>query len=100
MHIHNKRKNSLVLGKGLARGLHNATETTEALYPINFTESEKRFLLSLHYNGRDSFLFINVSKIYQFKAKNSEIKPYSLCLGNISKDFIFDNMKKKKTGLK
>ena len=36
--------------------------------------------------------------MYQFKAKDSEIKPYSLCLGNISKDFTIDNVKK--TGLK
>ena len=100
MHIDNKRKNSLVLGKGLARGLDNTTLTTEALYPINFTESEKRFVLSLHYNRRDSFLFINASKIYQFKAKNSEIKPYSLCLGNISKKFTFDNMKKNRIKMK
>ena len=100
MHIDNKRKNSLVLGKGLARGLDNTTLTTEAVYPVNFTESEKRFVLSLHYNGRDSFLFINASKIYQFKAKNSEIKPYSLCLGNISKNFTFDNMKKNRIKMK
>ena len=38
--------------------------------------------------------------MYQFKAKDSEIKRYLLCLGNISKDFTINNMKKKKTGLK
>ena len=32
------------------------------------------------------------------KAKDSEIKPYPSCLGNISKDFTINNMKK--TGLK
>ena len=35
-----------------------------------------------------SFLFVNAKKIYQFKGKNSEIKDYALCLGNISKDNI------------
>ena len=44
-----------------------------------------------------SYLF-QCSKIYQFKAKDSEIKKYLLCLGNVSKDFKTDNMKK--TGLK
>ena len=39
------------------------------------------------------FLFANGTKIYQFKAKNSEIKDYALCLGNISKDFTNNNMK-------
>ena len=42
--------------------------------------------------------FVNARKIYQLKAKDSEIKPYILCLGNILKDFTIDNMKK--TGLK
>ena len=43
-------------------------------------------------------LFVNATKIYQFKAKDSEIKDYALCLGNISKDFKINNMKK--AGLK
>ena len=54
------------------------------------------FVLSLHYKGSRSFLFVNTTKIYQYiKAKNSEIKDYALCLRNISKDFTVDNMKKK-----
>ena len=60
---------------------------------------EKGFVLILHHNGSNSFLFVNTTKGYQFKAKNSEIKDYALCLGNISKDFTINNMKKK-TGLK
>ena len=55
-------------------------------------------MLSLHYNGINSFLFTNVTKIYRFKEKNSEIKDYTLCLENISKDFTINNMKK--TGLR
>ena len=57
---------------------------------------EKRFVLSLHYNGNNIFLFINATKVYQFKPKDSEIKDYGLCLDNVSKDFIINNMKKKK----
>ena len=60
----------------------------------NFTQPNKRFVLSLHYIGSNSFLFVFATKIYRFKAKNSEIKDYVLCLGNISKDFTIDNMKK------
>ena len=55
-------------------------------------------VLSLEYNGRNSFLFGNATKIYQFKAKDSEIKPYLLCLGNIFKDVTISNLKK--AGLK
>ena len=53
-------------------------------------------MLSLHYNGGNSFLFVNAVKMYQFKEKDSEIKPYPLCLGNTSKDFTLDNTEKKK----
>ena len=60
--------------------------------------SGKRFVLSLHYTGNNSFLLVNASKIYQFKAKDSKIKDYALCLGNISKDFTINHMKN--TGLK
>ena len=71
----------------------NATIAAEAKYPINFTESGKQFVLSLHYNGSNSFVFVNAISI-NLKQKNSEIKPYPLCLGNISKGFTIDNMKK------
>ena len=66
----------------------------EAKYPINFTQSGKRFVLSLHCNGSNSFLFVNATKIYQFKANESEIKHYTPCLGNISADFTINDMKK------
>ena len=97
VHIDNRNKNNLVLGEESTKVLEGAIITAEAKYLINFTESEEKILLSLHYNGSNSFLFVNSVKIYQFKAKDSEIKPYPLCLGNISKDFSLDNMKK--TGL-
>ena len=52
------------------------------------------FCLSLHYNGANSYLFVYGIEIIKFKAKDSEINPYELCLGNISKDWSLDNMKK------
>ena len=62
--------------------------------------SNRKFCVTLHYNGSNSFLFVNPTKIYQFKANNSEIKIYHVYLGSISKDFTSINMKKKKkTGL-
>ena len=51
---------------------------------INFTESNKRFCLKLHYNGENSYLFVKGTEIYKFKAKDSEIVVALLCLGNIS----------------
>ena len=64
---------------------------------INFTENNKKFSLSLHFNGANSYLFVNGTEIYKFKAKDSKIVATPLCLGNISKDFSVDNMRK--TGL-
>ena len=54
----------------------------------------KKFCLSLHDNGANSYLFVNGKEIYKFKAKDSEIIASPLCLGNISKDWSVDNMKK------
>ena len=48
----------------------------------------------MHYNRANSYLFVNGIEIIKFKAKDSEILPYSLCLGNISKDWTNDNLKK------
>ena len=71
VHVDNKGKDILILGEGPTQGLDDTTLTAEAKYPINFTQSGKRFVLSLHYNGSNSFLFVNATKIYQFKAKES-----------------------------
>ena len=67
------------------------------MYSTNFTGHNKKFYLSLHYNGANSYLFVNGTEIYKFKAKDSEIVATPLCLGNVSKDWSVDNMKK--TGL-
>ena len=67
------------------------------MYSINFTVTKKRFCLSLHYNGANTYLLVNSKEIVKFKAKDPEILASSLCLGNSSKDCSTDN--KKKTGL-
>ena len=65
------------------------------MYSINFPVTKKKFSLSLHYNGASSYLFVNGTEIYKFKAKDSETVTSPLFLGNISKDWSTDNMKKK-----
>ena len=64
------------------------------MYAINFTVTKRKFCLSLHYSGANSYLFVNGKEIVKFKAKDSEIVASTLCLGNISKDWSTDNMKK------
>ena len=61
---------------------------------INFTKVNTKFCLSLHYTGVNSYLFVNGKEIHKFTAKDSEIIPNNLCLGNVSKDFSPSNMKK------
>ena len=92
-HIDNKKKDILILGKGPKQGLEH-TLTTEKIYSITFTLTKNKFCLSLHYNGANSYLFVNGAEIYKFKAKDSKIVATPSCLGNISKDWSVDNMKK------
>ena len=92
-HIDNKKKDILILGKWPTEGLEH-TLTAEEMYTISFTVAKNKFCLSLHYNGANSYLFVNGTEIYKFKAKDSEIVATLLCLGNISKDWSVDNMKK------
>ena len=94
LHIDNKEKDISVLGKGPTQELVNTLLTAEAQYSINFSRSNREFCLSLHYNGSNSFLFVNATKVYQFKTQDSEIKKYPLCLGNVSGDVLAKNMKK------
>ena len=92
-----KQKNILVLGKDFIQGLDNTTIYAEKLYSENFTKTNTKFCLSMHYNEANSYLFVNDAEIHKFKAKDSEIVATPLCLRNISKNFSVDNMKK--TGL-
>ena len=83
VHIDNKGRDILIIGKGLIQRLDGTTFTAEALYTISFKQSGKRFVLSLHYIRRTNFLFVNATKVYKFKAKDSEVKDYLLGLGNV-----------------
>ena len=76
------RKKTLVLGKGPTQGLEHML-TAEKIYSINFTVTKKKFCLSLHYNGANSYLFVNGTEICKLKAKDSKIVASPLCLGNI-----------------
>ena len=62
----------------------------------NFTVDNKIFCLSLHYNGNNSFLFVNGKQVINFKVKNSELMKYPMCLASLSKDY--DTNSRKDTG--
>ena len=67
--IDNKGKDILILGEGSAQGLDDTTLTAEVKYSIKFTESNRTFVLSLHYNGSDSFLFVDATKYTKLRQK-------------------------------
>ena len=72
VHIDSKKKNILILGKGPTQD--DTTLKVVGQYSINFSRSNRKLCLSLHYNGSNSFLFVNATKIHQFNVKYSEIK--------------------------
>ena len=95
-HIDKMKRDILALGKGPTQGLDH-TLTAGKMYSLNFTATKNKFCWSLHYNGANSYLFVNSQKIMKFKTKDSKVVTSPICLGNISKDWSADNLKK--TGL-
>ena len=91
--IDNRKKDMLILGNAPTQGLEHSL-SAEKMYLIKFTVTGKKFCLSLHYNGANSYLIVNGQEIHKFKAKDSEIVATSLCLENISKDWSLDDLKK------
>ena len=63
MHVDNKEKDVLILGDGPTQGFDDSSLTAETKYPINSTDSNRKTVLSLHYNGNTCFLFVNATKI-------------------------------------
>ena len=94
VHVDNKGKDILILSSVPTQGLGEHSLTAEKMHSIIFTVTKKKFCLSLHYNGAHSYLFANGTKSYNFKAKDSDIVATTLWVGNISKDWSVDNMKK------
>ena len=84
--VDNRKKDILILGEGLTQELEH-TLSAQIMYSINFTEHYKKFCLSLHYNGANSYFFVNGKEIHKFQAKDSQIVAIPLCLRNISKDW-------------
>ena len=68
------------------------------MYSTKFTKENKKFCLTLHYNGANSCLFVNDTEVIKFKAKDSEIIAYPLSLETISNGWPVDSIKK--TGIK
>ena len=85
------------MGTGLTQGIHDTTLYAEKSFYRNFTDSGKKFMLSLHYNGDDSYLFVNGRQELKFKCKTDQLVKEKLCIGNLSDQWTMSESEK--TGL-
>ena len=72
------------MGTGLTQGIHDTTLYAEKKFYRNFTDLCKKFILSLYYNGDDSYLFVNGMQELKFKRKIDQLVKEKLCIGNLS----------------
>ena len=86
-----------LMGDGLTQGINDTTIYVEKNYYRNFTDPGKKFVLSLHYNGDNSYLFVNGRQELKFKCKTDQLVKEKLCIGNISNQWTASESEK--TGL-
>ena len=71
------------MGDAFVQGI-NDTLYAEKMYSQNFTQPSTKFVLSLHYNGDNSYLFVNGKQELKFKVKTESLVKEILCIGNLS----------------
>ena len=79
------------MGDLFVQGINDTTLYAEKVYSQNFTAANKKFVLSLQYNGDSSYLFVNGKEELKFKSKDGQIVKKILSLGNISDDWTVAN---------
>ena len=85
------------MGDGLTKGINDTTLYVEKKYFRNFTEYGFKFVLSLHYNNDDTYLFVNGRQELKFKCKTDQLVKEKLCIGNLSDQWTASESEK--TGL-
>ena len=93
----NRANHIYVIGRGFIQGIHDTAIYAEKNFYRNFTDPGKKFVLSLHYNGDDSYLFVNGRQELKFKCKTYQLVKEKLCIGNLSDQWT--TSESKKTGL-
>ena len=97
VHKTNRANHIYLMCTGITQGIHDTTIYAEKNFFRNFTDPDKKFLLSLHCNGDNSYLFVNSRQQLKFKAKDDQIISEKLCLGNLSDQWT--TSESEKTGL-
>ena len=96
-HANNKANNTYVMVKDYVQKINDTTIYAEKMYYRNFTDPGKKFVLSLHYNGNDSYLFVNGRQELKFNTKTDQLVEEKLCIGNLSDQWT--TSESEKTGL-
>ena len=96
-HKTNKANNIYVMSELFVQGINDTTLYAEKKFNRNFTDPGKKFLLSLHYSGDNSYLFVNGRQELKFKAKTDQLVKEKLCIGNLSDQWTASESEK--TGL-
>ena len=97
VHATNRANHIYLMGDGLTQGINDTMIYVEKNYYRNFTDPGKKFVLSFHYNGDDSYLFVNGRQELKFKAKTDQLVKEKLCIGNLSDQWTASESEK--TGL-
>ena len=84
IHANNKANNIYIMGDLFVQGINDTTLYAEKVYSQNFTQPSTKFVLSLHCNGDNSYLFVNGKQELKFKAKTESLVREKLCIGNLS----------------
>ena len=87
IHATNRANSIYIMGKNVSQGINDTTVYAEKLFHNNFTELGLKFVLRLHYNGDNSYLFANGREELKFKAKDDQLIDEKLCLGNLSSEW-------------
>ena len=98
VHATNRANHIYVMGEAFVQGINDTTMYAEKNFYRNFTDPGKKFVLSLHYNGDESYLFVNGRQELRFKCKTDQLVKEKLCLGNLSDQWSTKN-DSEKTGL-
>ena len=97
VHSNNKANNIYDMDGGIVQGINDTTLYAEKTYSQNFIQPSKKFVLSLHYKGDDSYLFDNGKQELKSKAKTDQLVKEKLCIGNLSDQWTASESEK--TGL-
>ena len=84
VHATNRANHIYIMGEAFVQGINDTTIYAKKKFYRNFTDPDKKFVLSLHYNGDESYLFLNGRQELRFKCKTDQLVKEKLCLGNLS----------------